>query len=309
MTTWQSPHGRPLPAIGDRTLIMGVINVTPDSFSDGGLHLSPERAAEHAGSLLREGADILDIGAESTRPGARPISAEEEIERLLPVITSVRKRYPDAPVSADTYKAGVARAALEAGADIINDVWGLTADMAPRLLETWRKTVADNGDCSRLEGSPMARVAAEWRCPAIIMHNRAKPEYDDFWPELFSDIQVGVALAKEAGVPSHQIWLDPGFGFGKEPRHNLEVLKRLERFCSLGYPVLLGTSRKSTLGLILDRPVDRRLEGTAATAVWGIARGCHMVRVHDVAQIRPFITMADAVRLGLDYPQKTGGAL
>ncbi len=282
---------------------MGIVNVTPDSFSDGGLHLSPERAADRAGEMIRGGADILDIGAESTRPGSRPVSAEEERDRLLPVLAAIRERHPDIPVSVDTYKSEVARAALEAGADLINDVRGLTSGMNPALLADWREHVANKRDCANLEPSPMARVAAEWKCSVIIMHNRRKPLYEDFWTDLLMDLNTGISLAKAAGVAPERIWLDPGFGFGKTPRHNLEVLKNLHRLRALGFPVLLGTSRKSTIGRVLNLPVDRRLEGTGATIVWGIARGCDMVRVHDVAEMRPYVDMADAIRRGLDYPE------
>ncbi len=303
MRHWQSPHGRRLPVPGEKTLIMGVLNATPDSFSDGGRHLAPERAAEHAERMIEEGADILDIGGESTRPGARPVDAAEELDRVLPLLKLLRKRFPDTPLSIDTYKADVARTAVQQGADLINDVWGLTYGLNEETRSAWRCWVERESPSPDLPLSPMAQAAADLACPVILMHNRRQPIYEDFWFDLLLDLRVGIALAKQAGVASHQIWLDPGFGFGKTPCHNLEVLKHLDRLTSLGLPVLLGTSRKSTLGLVLDRPVENRLEGTAATTVWGIAKGCHMVRVHDVAEIRPYIVMADAIRLGLDYPE------
>ncbi len=303
MQHWESPHGRRLPAPGERTLIMGVLNATPDSFSDGGRHLDPERAAARAGQMIEEGADILDIGGESTRPGARPVEASEELKRVLPLLRILRQRYPETPLSIDTYKAEVARAAVEHGADMINDIRGLTYGLDDETRLAWRRSVEREQSPGDLPPSPMALAAAALACPVILMHNRTAPDYDDFWHDLLIDLRTGLALARQAGVASRQIWLDPGFGFGKKPRHNLEVLKRLDRLTSLGFPVLLGTSRKSTLGLLLDRPVENRLEGTAATTVWGIARGCHMVRVHDVAEIRPYVVTADAIRKGLEFPE------
>ncbi len=301
MTSWTSPHGRRLPPIGKKTLIMGVVNVTPDSFSDGGVNLDPNDAVAHAGRMLEGGADILDVGGESTRPGAQPVSGDDERGRVVPVVTALRKRFPDAPISVDTYRPRIAHAALDAGADLINDVWGLKSGMDFAALAAWREHVDVGKTRASLDPSPMARVAAEWKCPVIIMHNRSKADYSDFWRDLVTDLRVSLGLARQASIESRQIWLDPGFGFGKKPRHNLEVLKRLDRLASLGFPVLLGTSRKSTIGLVLDRPVDRRLEGTATTVVWGIAQGCRMIRVHDVAEIRPYRDMADAIRMGLEY--------
>lgn len=286
---WRGPHGRKLPDYSSRTLIMGILNVTPDSFSDGGAWGDEAKAVAQAVRLAGEGADIIDVGGESTRPGAGAISAADERSRVIPVIEGIRRELPDVPVSIDTYKADVARAAIEAGADLVNDVWGLK----------WDLSKAAPGEPS----SPMAAAAVELRCPVIAMHNRSSRNYRDFWKEFLADVAGTLRLAAGAGIPHHQIWLDPGFGFGKEPRHNLEVLHHLDRLVALGYPVLLGTSRKSTIGLVLDRPVDQRLEGTAATVVWGIAKGCRMVRVHEVAAVRPFIVMADAIAQGISHGQ------
>lgn len=272
---------------------MGILNVTPDSFSDGGAWDDVDSAVRQAVRLAGEGADIIDVGGESTRPGASPVTADDECRRVIPAIEAIRKELPSTPISVDTYKPVVAAAAIEAGADIINDVWGLK----------WNGQEPSAGDAGAVSASPMAATIARLGCPVIAMHNRTEKKYADFWPEFLSDVRMSIRLAREAGIPAHQIWLDPGFGFGKEPCHNLEVLKRLDRLTALGFPVLLGTSRKSTIGLVLDRPVDRRLEGTAATVVWGIAKGCRMVRVHDVAEIRPFVAMADAIAHGIHYGQ------
>jgi dihydropteroate synthase len=263
---------------------MGILNVTPDSFSDGGIWMEVGEAMRQAHHLVAEGADILDIGGESTRPGSTPVSAEEELARVLPVIRRLKRELPATPVSIDTYKAEVAAAAIDAGADLVNDVWGLKFGLG------------GSG-----ESSPMAHVVADRNCPVILMHNRSTRSYTDFWSELLADLQGSIALARQAGIEDRQIWLDPGFGFGKEPRHNLEVLKHLERVTSLGFPVLLGTSRKSTLGLVLERPAGERIEGTAATSVWGISRGCHMLRLHEVGAIRPYVKMADAIAQGIHF--------
>jgi dihydropteroate synthase len=239
--------------------------------------MNVEAAIARAVQMVEEGADVIDIGGESTRPGFEPVSAEEEIDRVVPVIRALREARPEVVLSIDTSKARVAEVAVGAGADMINDVWGLKGDSA------------------------MAAVAAACRCPVFLMHNRTHRHYDDFWGELVAELNESVDLARSAGVEERQIWLDPGFGFGKEPWHNLEVVRHLDRVAALGFPVLLGTSRKSTLGLVLDRPPERRLEGSVATAVWGISRGCRMIRAHDVAETVPFLRMADAIARGLDY--------
>lgn len=276
---WKSPHGRSLPDWRQRTLLMGILNVTPDSFSDGGVALEPGQAAAKAVALQAAGADVIDLGAESTRPGASPVDPAEELRRLIPAIRAVRAALPKTPISADTYRPEVARAAIEAGADILNDVWGGARD-------------------SRRAG--LGPVAAECGCPWILMHNRAEPTAGDFWAECLGDLRAAVARAEDSGVARHQLWVDPGFGFGKTHAQNLEVLGRLGRLTALGLPVLLGTSRKSTLGQVLAEPDPlARGPGDAACATWGIALGAAMLRVHDVAATRPVARMADALRGGL----------
>ncbi|GAB7387186.1 dihydropteroate synthase [Bacillaceae bacterium] len=257
--------------IGERTLIMGILNVTPDSFSDGGKYNDVERAVAHAQKMVAEGADIIDIGGESTRPGARLVPASEELARVLPVIEAVKEAV-DVPLSIDTYKADVAERALEAGVHIINDVWGGKAD--PRMVE----------------------VAAKWNVPIILMHNREEANYGgDLLEEMIRDLQESVDLAVNAGVRREMIILDPGIGFGKTYEHNLEVMRRLGEIVALGYPVLLGTSRKSLIGKTLGLPVEERVEGTAATVALGIAQGCEIVRVHDVKEMARVARMTDAI--------------
>jgi len=271
---WLSPHARALPGGATRTLIMGILNLTPDSFSDGGQLPTPQAAAARARALLADGADILDIGGESTRPGHAPVSESAELARVLPALEAIRREFPAAPISIDTSKPAVARAAIRAGADIVNDTQGGQTAAMPAAI-------------------------AELRCPIILMHNRADavPVYADFWPDVLADLKNSSALMRAAGVADTQIWTDPGFGFAKTHAQNLEVLKHLSRIAALGYPVLLGTSRKSTIGEALREPApEKRLAGTAATLVWGIQQGARMVRVHDVAAMRPFVQMADAIR-------------
>lgn len=300
--SWTSPHGTPLPPIGGRTLLMGILNVTPDSFSDGGAWIQIPDAVKRAHQMAADGADVIDVGGESTRPGASEVSAQEEEARVVPVIRRLKRELPQVPLSIDTYKADVAAAAVAAGADMINDVQGLKHGLSQPDLDRWARAASGDDAAAALPKSPMARVAAEANCPVFIMHNGAGSEYSSFWDELIRDLRTSVALARAAGVEDRQIWLDPGFGFGKKPPHNLEVVKNLDRLGALGFPVLLGTSRKSTIGQVLDRDVEHRLEGTAATVVWGIAKGCQMVRIHDIAPIALHARMADAVKLGLDYP-------
>lgn len=262
---------------------MGIVNLTPDSFSDGGKFSSSTAAVAQAQALVAAGADVLDLGAESTRPGHAPVSAEEEIARLLPALRAIRAALPEVPISVDTYKAEVAADAIAAGADILNDVWGGLHEAAGEI-------------------SPMAQVAAQTGAPLILMHNRTEPVADAiFWETFLRELQHSVRLARAAGVPQRQIWLDPGFGFGKTPSQNLESLRALHLVVQLGFPVLLGTSRKSTLGLVLDAPVDRRQPGNLATAVWGVQQGAAMLRVHDVAEVRAAVQMADALRTGLHW--------
>ncbi|GIP36364.1 dihydropteroate synthase [Paenibacillus sp. J2TS4] len=256
--------------LGSRTLIMGILNVTPDSFSDGGRYSTVDAAVEHAQRMAEEGADIIDIGGESTRPGAETLTLDEELHRVIPMVEAVRRAI-DLPISVDTYKAEVARQSLEAGAHIINDVWGCQAD------------------------PEMAYVAALYDCPLILMHNRKDKNYNHFMDDLLDDMKQTIRLAKEAGVRDDQIILDPGIGFAKDYEHNLIAMKYLADLNKLGYPVLLGTSRKTFIRTTLGLPADQVIEGTAATVVWGIAQGVDIVRVHDVKEIKRTVKMADAI--------------
>jgi dihydropteroate synthase len=253
-----------------KTMIMGIVNVTPDSFSDGGRFYDIDRAIEHAKRLVADGADIIDIGGESTRPGAEKVSLEEELRRVIPVVKAVAQEI-DVPISVDTYKAEVAKQAIEAGAHIINDVWGAKAD------------------------AKMAEVAAFYDVPIILMHNRHDLQYRDLISDMISDLMESVAIAKRAGVKDENIILDPGIGFAKTLEHNLEVMRRLDEFAKLGYPLLLGTSRKRFIGHVLDLPVNERVEGTGATVCLGIVKGAHIVRVHDVLPIARMAKMMDAM--------------
>jgi len=276
--SWSSPHGTPLPDWRRRTLIMGIMNLTPDSFSDGGELPGVDAALRRAEALLAEGADVLDLGAESTRPGAAPVAAADELARLLPVVQALRRRFPHAALSVDTYKPAVAAAAVAAGADLVNDVEGGRFQ-------------------ARGDESPMGVVCAAARCPLILMHRRREADYRDFWPEIIGDLRGSLRAALTAGMKPEQLWTDPGFGFGKTPAQNLMLVRDLARIAALGHPVLLGTSRKSTLGLVLGESDPlRRGAGNDVTAAWGIAQGCAMLRVHDVAAIRPVVRMADALR-------------
>jgi dihydropteroate synthase len=282
--SWTSPHGTPLPDWRKRTLIMGVMNLTPDSFSDGGQLADETALLTRAEQLLADGADVLDLGAESTRPGATPVDAPTELARLLPSVRALRRRFPRAILSVDTYKADVARAAVEAGADLVNDVEGGRFEARP-------------------DESPMGSACARLRCPLILMHRRAQATYEDFWPEVLGDLRTSLRLAQAAGMPAEQLWIDPGFGFGKTPAQNLRLVRDLAQVAALGFPVLLGTSRKSTLGLVLGEPDPlRRVPGDVVTAAWGIAQGASMIRVHDVAALRPIVRMADALRHGPNWP-------
>ncbi|QYM78510.1 dihydropteroate synthase [Horticoccus luteus] len=317
MQVWQSPHGRPLPVPGARTLLMGVLNVTPDSFSDGGQLSSLHALVDRAGAMLAAGANLLDLGGESTRPGALTISAAEECDRVLPAIAALRRAWPAVPLSIDTYKAEVAEAALAAGADLINDVWGFTHGLDAAQRTAWRayaESSARRATSPALSSaapapspltppplSPMAEVAARLRAPAILMHNRPDRAYDDFWADLLLDLRTSLALARAAGVPDRQLWLDPGFGFAKDVAQNLAVLRDLHRIVALGFPVLVGTSRKSTLGAVLGTRVDDRVEAGGATVVWAIQQGAAMVRVHDVHEMARFARMADAIKSGLGF--------
>lgn len=237
--------------------MMGILNVTPDSFSDGGCYAEMDRALFHAEELIKAGADILDIGGESTRPNHIKISSEEEIQRVCPIIEAVKSRM-DIPISLDTYKSDVARAGIQAGTDMLNDIWGLKWD------------------------GTMAQVIAEGKVACCLMHNRKEAVYQNYIEDVLSDLQESVQLALQAGIDRDSICIDPGIGFAKDLNQNLELMNQLERLQELGYPVLLGTSRKSMIGLTLELPVNEREEGTIATTVFGVMKGCSIIRVHDV---------------------------
>lgn len=269
---------------------MGILNITPDSFSGDGILSQSDAirtAVEQARDFLASGADILDVGGESTRPGSQPVNADEEAERVLPVIEAIANEFPDAVISIDTYKARVAEAAFRAGAHILNDVWGLRAD------------------------SQLASVAAASRVPVILMHNRSNPAsvevraqlgnayigstYKNLMEDVKRELLVSVELAVKAGIEESRIVLDPGIGFGKTREHNLELINRLDEIRALGFPVLLGSSRKSFIGFTLDLPADQRVEGTAATVAVGITRGADIIRVHDVKEMARVAKMTDAI--------------
>lgn len=257
--------------LGERTLIMGILNVTPDSFSDGGRYNDVERAVRHAMEMVADGADLIDLGGESTRPGHEPVSEQEELERVVPVVEALHRELPHIPISVDTYKAKVARESLKAGAHIINDIWGFKKD------------------------PEMAGVAAEFGCPVILMHNRPDRNYTDLLQNVSDDLLESVRIAREAGVRDELIILDPGIGFAKDYNENLQVMKALDQLLLLGYPLLLGTSRKRFIRTALDLPTEEVVFGTAATVVLGIAQGCQIVRVHDVREIKQTAQMCDAI--------------
>ena len=253
------------------TYIMGILNVTPDSFSDGGKFNQIDAALKHAEEMIRDGADVIDSGGESTRPwGYTKISDEEETGRVVPVIEAVKKEF-EIPISVDTYKSGVAEAAAQAGADLINDIWGLKYD------------------------ARMAEVIAKSGLACCLMHNRDNTEYRNFMEDVKQDLRETIALAKAAGIADDKIILDPGVGFAKSYENNLEVIRRLKEFNELKYPVLLGTSRKSVIGLTLDLPAAERVEGTIVTTVMAVEAGCMFVRVHDVKENHRAIQMAEAI--------------
>ena len=263
--------------IGTRTFdvshdcaIMGILNVTPDSFSDGGQWNNLDAALRHTGDMIQQGAGIVDVGGESTRPGHVQISVQEEIDRVVPVIEAIKKNF-DIPVSIDSYKSPVVEAALKAGADLVNDVWGLKYD----------RKVAD--------------LIARYQVPCCLMHNREQANYTSFLDEFCQDMQASLDIAKAAGIADDQIILDPGVGFGKNYEHNLTIIHHLERLCDMGYPVLLATSRKSCIGQALDLPTDQRVEGTLVTTVMGVLKGAAFVRVHDVKENLRAIRMTQAI--------------
>lgn len=269
---------------------MGILNVTPDSFSGDGIIAKGDVvdvALNQAQDFLKNGADILDVGGESTRPGSEPVNVKEETERVIPVIERLHKDFPEAIISIDTYKARVAEEAIKAGAQIVNDVWGFRAD------------------------ADIASVAAKYKTPVILMHNRSNPasvevrerlggsyigaEYQDLIDDVKRELLASVEIAVRAGVEERFIILDPGIGFGKKREHNLELINRLGEIRSLGYPVLLGSSRKSFIGFTLDLPPEERVEGTAATVAVGITRGADIIRVHDVKEMARVARMTDAL--------------
>ena len=276
---------------GSRTYVMGILNVTPDSFSGDGIiakgDVAARAAVEQARDFLASGADILDVGGESTRPGSAPVNADEEMERVIPIIRALNKNFPEAIISIDTYKAQVAEEAIKAGAHIVNDVWGLRAD------------------------DGLAFVAAKYKTPVILMHNRSNPasvevrekfgnayvgaEYENLIEDVKRELLECVMIAKNAGIAESRIVLDPGIGFGKTREHNLELINRLDQIRKLGYPIMLGTSRKSFIGFTLDLPPNQRVEGTAATVAVGIARGADIIRVHDVKEMARVAKMTDAI--------------
>jgi dihydropteroate synthase len=256
--------------LGKKTYIMGILNVTPDSFSDGGKYFDAERAVERACAMVAEGVDIIDIGGESTRPGFYPVEAGEETRRVVSVVEKLARKL-DIPLSIDTTKAPVARKALEAGAHIINDIWGLQKE--PEL----------------------ARIAAEFDAGVIAMHNSNSDVYEDIMAGIITFLRKSAGVARQAGLRDENIVLDPGIGFGKTLEGNLETMRRLGELRVLGLPVLLGPSRKSMIGKVLDLPVDERIEGTAAAVAVGIACGVDFIRVHDVGQMRRVARMTDAI--------------
>ncbi len=264
-------------AFGGRTLIMGILNVTPDSFSDGGCHLDVATAINHAKKMVADGADVIDVGGESSRPGASPASAEEEMARVMPVIEGLADEIC-VPLSIDTCKSAVARRALEAGAHIVNDITALRGD------------------------ADMANVVREMDAGLILMHMRGSPRtmqrspaYDDVVSDISSWLQRRIKEVETKGIFADRIVIDPGIGFGKTVDHNLEILRRLDEFRRLNKPILIGTSRKSFIGKILNLPVNDRIEGTAATVTWAIARGADMIRVHDVKTMHRVARMTDAL--------------
>lgn len=263
--------------LGPKTLIMGVLNLTPDSFSDGGKFTNKNSALAHAIKMIEDGADIIDVGGESTRPGSEEVSAEEELQRVIPVIEGIRAE-SNIPISIDTYKAKVAAESIWAGANIINDISGCTFD------------------------PEMPSLAANTNTPIIIMHIKGtpkdmqqEPRYENVVEEIKLYLENQIDLLKKAGLPVSQIIVDPGIGFGKTTEHNLMIMKHLDKFTELNHPIMMGASRKSVIGDVLELPVDKRMFGTAATVAAGIMKGAHIIRVHDVAEMKQVATMTDAI--------------
>ena len=253
-----------------RTYIMGILNLTPDSFSDGGKFNQMDAALYHVEEMIRDGADIVDVGGESTRPGHTVISDDEEISRVVPVIEAIKSRF-DIPVSIDTYKGKVTEAALKAGADLVNDIWGFKFD------------------------HKVAELAAQYGAACCLMHNRSEPTYQDYLNDVVADLKECVRIAKDAGISDDKIILDPGVGFGKTYQMNLDIINHVDVIHSLGFPILLVTSRKSVIGQTLNLPTDQRVEGTLATTVFGVMKGCAFVRVHDIKENKRVIQMTEAI--------------
>lgn len=257
--------------LGEKTYVMGILNVTPDSFSDGGDFDNIENALSHAREMINHGVDIIDVGGESTRPTHTPVDEIEELKRVVPVIKALRKEFINIPISIDTYKAEVAKQAIEAGANMINDVWGFKKD------------------------KNMASIAAKYDVPCCIMHNRTDTNYENLIEDVLNDLKESIEIAINAGVKKENIILDPGIGFAKNYEENLEIMNKLEKLNDLGYPWLLGTSRKSMIGNTLNLPPKERLEGTLATTTLGIIKGCDFVRVHDIKENKRTCIMTDAM--------------
>ena len=256
--------------LNNHCYIMGILNVTPDSFSDGGRYNNLDNALKHTEQMIAEGADIIDVGGESTRPGHEVITDGEEISRVTPVIEAIKKNF-DIPISIDTYKGAVTEAALQAGADLVNDIWGFKHD------------------------ERVAKLTAQYKAACCLMHNRDNTLYENFQKDFLSDMKECIYIAKRAGVSDDKIILDPGVGFGKTYEHNLEIINHVDTMHELGYPILLGTSRKSVIGLTLDLPATDRVEGTLATTVVGVMKGCSFVRVHDIKENYRIIKMTEAI--------------
>ena len=256
--------------VNNHTYIMGILNVTPDSFSDGGNYTVVDKALFRVEEMIKEGVDILDVGGESTRPGYQAISDEEEIDRVVPVLERIKSNF-DIPISLDTYKSKVAFHGIKAGADMINDIWGLKAD------------------------DKMARIIAENQVACCLMHNRKEASYKSFLEDVVVDVKESVSIALDAGVAKDKIMVDPGVGFAKNYEHNLEILRKIDVLGTLGYPVLLGVSRKSVIGLTLDLTVSERLNGTLALSAYGMMKGCSFLRVHDIKANREVVKMMEAI--------------
>ena len=254
----------------DRTYVMGILNVTPDSFSDGSKYNTIDRALKHTEEMIKDGMDIVDVGGESTRPGYTMISDEEEISRVVPVVEKIKAEF-DIPISVDTYKSGVAKAAINAGADLINDIWGFKYD------------------------ENMAQVVKDGNVSCCLMHNRKEMDYTDYMNDVLNDLKESIAKAKAVGIDDNRICTDPGVGFAKTYEQNLEIINKLEMLNTLGYPVLLGTSKKSVIGLTLDLPSDERVEGTIATSVLAVVKNSLFVRVHNVKENKRAILMTEKI--------------